>query len=124
MMNLKHSFYPTDALEAHLREDAKQTRRTIGKVVCDILDAYYAQLDQQTEPKPDEVHKGVCELLLDAGLSYLDNRSKGGCLWVIDQPGAREQILKIEKLLNCKFVLAADGSKATNGKAAWYMTRG
>ncbi len=146
---MKHSFYPTDALEARLREDAKLSRRSIGKVVCDILDAYYAQFDEPTEPKPEapkaempktetpksetprpetakaeEMNKGVCELLLDAGLNYSDNRPKGGCLWVLDQQGARERLLSIQKQLNCKFVWVADGSRATNGKAAWYMVKG
>ena len=135
-MKVKHSFYPTDALEARLREDARQSHRSIGKVVCDILDAYYAQFDAPPEPqpekskpeetkieesKPNDANKGVCELLLDAGLNYLDNRPKGGRLWVIDKPGAREQLLSIQNRLNCKFIFAADGSKATNGNAAWYM---
>ena len=57
--------------------------------------------------------------VLDEGLSYLDNRAKGGCLWVFGGSEITQKIQKIEKKANVGFRFKKDGPAHTNRPAWW-----
>ena len=45
---MKHSFYPSEEIEAKLREEASRTKRTIRKTVSDIVEAYGETSDKES----------------------------------------------------------------------------
>ena len=61
----------------------------------------------------------ISEYLVSCGVEFIDNSSKGGCLWVV---GGYDLRPIIEKLQSHGFVFRfrASGGKATAGRAAWW----
>ncbi|MDO5144336.1 MAG: hypothetical protein Q4E72_06990 [bacterium] len=135
---MKHSFYPSEEIEAKLREDAWRTHRTIRKTISDIVEAYYTAKEQERaappiteahDPSRDEelppivASEGITDTLLANGLRYEDNRPKAGTVWVYDTSTAQLILQSIESRFGVKFIFTERGSKATDGKPAWYMKR-
>lgn len=133
---MKHSFYPSEEIEAKLREDATRTRRTIRKTISDIVEAYYTSKEQEgiaptipDEPasqRKEELHQvilseGITDMLLANELRYEDNRPKSGTVWVYDTPEVKSILMTIEARFGVRFIFAEHGGKATYGKAVWYM---
>lgn len=69
------------------------------------------------EDKPDFI---VSELMAH-GQRTVDQRAKGGRLWVIDQHGTRDAIRMIERVFNLKFRYSKNGSRGTRWKPSWYL---
>ncbi len=133
---MKHSFYPSEDIEAKLREEAVRTHRTIRKTINDIVEAYYNAKEQECDipsspltsknleiqPLPPVVMpSGITDILLSYGLRYEDNRPKAGKVWVYDTPGAEGILRQLEKRFPVRFVYIEHGGNATGGKSAWYM---
>ena len=62
----------------------------------------------------------IADELDDSGTEYVDKRSDGGCLGVIDKMGAVDAV----KRLNGKgagFRLSQRGERATGGRSAWWL---
>ena len=131
---MKRSFYPSDEIDAKLREEAARTHRSVRKTLSDIVEAYYVEKESactaasaETElihPLPQRniyASKGLTDMLLVNGLQYEDNRSKGGTVWVYDSPEAGRILREVELRFGVRFIHSDRGGKATNGKSAWYM---
>lgn len=73
-----------------------------------------------TPAKPDSRRDWVLDDLVDEGLSYIDKRPSGGCLWVL---GGRELEgkLAIPVRRGAGFKFSADGGRATKYKSAWWL---
>ena len=54
-------------------------------------------------------------------IDFIDNRNKGGALWLIDLPRTRIAVSKANKLYNVKFEYSKEGGRSTNHQAAWYL---
>ena len=55
------------------------------------------------------------------GLSYVDMRTKGGALWIIDSPEVtRERLEACEDIGNCIFKFCENGSRSTGHRAGWF----
>ena len=80
----------------------------------------------KTSSESDEQKKygdGTSDYLINylekCGITYVDNRQKSGCLWIIGGPEIEDKLnLLVEK--GVKFHFRAYGSKATGGKEAWW----
>lgn len=131
---MKHSFYPSEEIEAKLREEASRTKRTIRQTVSDIVEAYYQEKERKSEEQTISkelinaqeqisifVSEGISDILLANGLKYEDNRPKSGKLWVYDSLNAKQILQQIESRFGVKFIYVEHGGKATNGKSSWYM---
>lgn len=55
------------------------------------------------------------------GLDYVDNRTKGGSLWVEGGPDLHDRMKALANR-GAEFTFAAKGSKATGHRPAWYLT--
>ena len=54
-------------------------------------------------------------------IDFVDNRNKGGALWLIDSPRARIAVSKANKLYNVKFEYSKEGGRSTKRQPAWYL---
>jgi hypothetical protein len=54
-------------------------------------------------------------------LDYIDNRSKGGVLWIIGGPEIASFIDGLSEKLGYRFTFKAGGGRATTGEDAWWM---
>lgn len=62
----------------------------------------------------------LLEVIEAEGLEYIDNRLKGGVLWVV---GGKEITVFIKKILSetRKFTFKRHGGKSTKRKDSWWM---
>ena len=62
----------------------------------------------------------LLQLLNNYGLTYVDLRSKGGCLWVIAEKNASSSFVQECQRYGVVFHFKEDGGNATSGKSAWW----
>lgn len=53
-------------------------------------------------------------------IELIDHRARGGCLWVIDEPGAELVVAAVERATGTKFQYKAEGARSTGWRAAWW----
>lgn len=66
--------------------------------------------------KKSEENDLLIETLIERGMKFKDNRSKGGCLWVFGGEEIKKIICMIERMCKVTFRLKSDGSQ---GSAWW-----
>jgi hypothetical protein len=78
---------------------------------------------EDVEVQADEVEEveevDTAAVLSRAGLELIDLRDRGGCLWVVDTPTARDTLTSITHRAGTQFFFAAS-SRACRGRAAWW----
>ena len=110
---MKRSFYPVPKMEEKLRTEAQNKKISVRQLVFNIIADYYAPAKEQT----------ILELLDENAVPYIDNREKGGTLWVFYDEEIAPLVSYIAGIYHCRFVFTKKGGKATKGKAAWYLYR-
>lgn len=108
---MKRSFYPVSPMEEKLKAEAKQKGISVRQLVFNIIADYYASSTERT----------IIELLDDHNAKYVDNRDKGGTLWIFYDEELIPLVSYIAGKHNCRFILSKKGGKATKGLAAWYL---
>ena len=75
-----------------------------------------------TPAKPNQQGKRdwLDDELDDASVTYYDLRNKGGCLWVLDEGGARKIVDRLNGF-GAGFVLSERGGKATSHRPSWWI---
>lgn len=63
--------------------------------------------------------KDICRLLKEQGYEAIDNRSKGGSLWVVGGEQLAKELRSFASL-GYYFRYASKGGRATGHKPAWY----
>lgn len=63
----------------------------------------------------------VPELQARGFLKIIDNRDKGGYLWVVDGPGVKAAIIHVQTALGVQFKLKMAGASISNFAPAWYL---
>lgn len=75
--------------------------------------AGHASTEESEEDDP------VIAALIEAGLEFKDNRSKGGCLWAFGGEDLKKTIHKIERAYGVVFRFKADGPQGSSDPAWW-----
>lgn len=68
------------------------------------------------------LEKTIADFIRKYNLDYVDQREKGGVLWIVKDESFKECINELEKY-SFVFNYTVNGSKSTNYKPAWYLTK-
>ncbi|GDX83870.1 hypothetical protein LBMAG42_56810 [Deltaproteobacteria bacterium] len=60
------------------------------------------------------------ELRANGATTMFDQRAKGGCLWVVDGPGAREAVARVARERGVRFYFKAPGPRCADFRPAWW----
>ena len=104
---MKRSFYPIPQMEEKLRIEAQNKKISVRQLVFNIIADYYTTERNQT----------ILEQLDENNVSYIDNREKGGTLWILYDEEIIPLVSYIAGMHHCRFVFLKKGGKTTKGKA-------
>lgn len=82
----------------------------------------YFSTKSETENATESAPQGVSLIayLKKCGVYYVDNRDKGGCLWVRDAKDIKMVIRYCKDNFNVSFHFREEGSRSLDGKAGWW----
>lgn len=82
----------------------------------------YFSTKSETENATESVPQGVSLIayLKKCGVYYVDNRDKGGCLWIRDAKDIKMVIRYCKDNFNVSFHFREEGSRSLDGKVGWW----
>lgn len=114
-----------------LRETALSTPKEAeptqdGKAEDDACLHSEAAVTTEKESAPQQGHcsailaESLLTYLSQSGIFYVDNRAKGGCLWIRGGKRLQDIVDRCEKRFGVRFQYAMAGSHALNGAQGWW----
>lgn len=89
------------------------------------FEGYHNQInlfqDDQSMNSHHQKPFNLVDFLISKGLEVIDQRDKGGRLWIIGDEGLNSQLKSLESK-NISFTYSPNGSRTTKRKAAWYCS--
>ena len=85
----------------------------------DVIEDEKPHLSISTPVTHESDNDALKVLLRKEGIPFVDNRAKNGCLWILNGTG-RKEFVKRCKSLGVTFHFKAEGSRATDGRSAWW----
>ena len=92
-----------------------------NSVADESMESHNNSNDTLVSSEQPETLSSVEEYLSKNGLSFIDNREKGGSLWVIGGKEISHHIVELSKR-GLKFSYKAEGYKTYRGTPAWYSS--
>lgn len=77
-------------------------------------------IGDNSDDDTDEVSRLVIKLQCLGAKHIIDNRGKGGCLWVVDEFGVSEIVQRVASECAVRFFYKQEGARSTGGRAAWW----
>ena len=101
--------------------DSQDNGIECSDLVNEIILDFYGKKNDLESMLFQNHYETVEAFLAGNHIDFIDNRNKGGALWLVDSPRARIAVLKANKLYNIKFEYSKEGGRSTKRQSAWYL---
>ena len=117
------SLFLLEELEV-LVDDSQENGIECSDLINEILLQFYGKKNELETSLFQQQYANIEAFLAANHIDFSDKRNKGGSLWVVDNPRARLDVMRAEKLYDVKFEFTRDGGRSSKRKAAWYLDPG